>query len=229
MTDPVEVTTQVVEETVVEKQAGGFEDLLSTIKSEDGRQKYSDVETALTSITHKDEHIKKLEDENAQLRVETEKRAALEEVLEQIKTQQADATEVTPSVSGLDGDAVLDLVKTVLNEDKQQATAKKNAASIFDALQEKYSDKSMVIFEAQAQELGMSKEELTKMASTKPLAVRKLLGLDLKRESSTPLTSSVNTATLAQQNQQPVERKKVMLGGSTKDVVAAWNRHKKTN
>lgn len=230
MTDPVldENGNEVVAP-VVEQTQSNFEDLLATITASDGRQKYSDVQTALESITHKDEHINTLEADNATLRAEVEKREGLQEVLEQIKAQQAETTEVTPSVSGLESDTVLDMIKAALETDKTQTQAKQNAAAVFDALNNKYSDKGMVIFESQASELGMTPEALTKLASTSPKAVFKMLGLDHKKDVTKNLTSSVNTATLEQHQQQQPERKKVMLGASTKDIVSAWNRHKKTN
>jgi len=66
-----------------------FANQLANIKSDDGRQKYADVNTALESVPHAQAHIAAQAAEIATLKEQVAKQDGMEALLEQLKSQQA--------------------------------------------------------------------------------------------------------------------------------------------
>lgn len=199
-----------------------FADLLASIKAEDGRQKYSDVESALKSLPHANEHISKLEQEMAQLREELGKRATAEEIMSKLEAQAQPSTE-TPSEPAVDLSQIEQLVDKRLNSVEQKRIATNNISSVTSKMSEVYGDKAEQVFYSAGQEAGLSPAELNALAAKSPVAALRLVGVDTKTPASIPAktTSTVNTEALST-NGQDVPSAKVPKGASTNDMVNAW-------
>jgi len=193
--------------------------LLASILAEDGRQKYATVEDAIKSISHSQEHIRRLEQETAALNEEIARRKTAEEVLEEIKATKP--VEATPS-PGIDYSQVESLVDQRLQATEQRKVASDNTSKVVSVMSEKFGDKAEEVFIKTAQDSGISVDQLNALAASSPMAVLKLVGVEAKAESSAPFSSgSVNTESLRSPASQTTSVK--VPPGAGKDVLmAAW-------
>ena len=146
-----------------------FADQLAGIKTDDGRQKYADVQTALASVPHAQTHIQAQTQEIAELKEQLAKQQGMEAVLEQLKSQQA--TPETPSVQGIDETTVDSIINARLQERETAALQNANTAKVLTNLQEKFGDKAEARFNEQAESLGVSVGFLSDLARKAPEAV----------------------------------------------------------
>src|SRR5690606_3151116 len=105
-----------------------YADLLNTIKNEQGQPKYDSLPKALEALVHSQQYIPQLktelqtrEQELATLRAELEKRSTVEDVVSRLTAQQDKPQDqgTPPATSGLDEQAVLQLVQKALGQAKQ--------------------------------------------------------------------------------------------------------------
>lgn len=204
-----------------------YADLLATIKSEDGRQKYSDVESALKSLPHANDHISKLQAEMEELRAEVSRRQSAEEVLQRLESKTTEKSE-TPSVGTVDLAQIEQMVDSRLTARQTAELQKSNLNSVISKVGEVYGEKAEEVFYSTATEAGLSMEQINNLAATAPSAVLKLMGLTAKTSGLPGKTfSSVNTEAM-QHNNQESRSAKVPFGASTKDMVNAWRNAKPT-
>ena len=137
---PVEPVVPAVEPTSVPTlaQPDPYNDLLKGITSEDGRAKYATVSDALNAIPHKEQHISKIEQENATYRAEVEqlksdlaKADGVSSVLEKLDARQVVGD---PTPTGITEQDVLRVLNDKNSKDKQDA----NAATVANAMREKF-------------------------------------------------------------------------------------------
>ena len=209
------------------KTMDAYADLLATIKSEDGRQKYSDVASALKSLPHANEHISKLQAEMEELRAEVARRQSAEEVLQRLESKTTEKPE-TPSVGTVDLAQIEQLVDSRLTARQTAELQKNNLKSVVSKVNDVYGDKAEEMFYTTAKEAGLSMEQVNSLAATAPSAVLKLMGLTTKTSSLPGKTfSSINTEAM-QHNNQESRSAKVPFGASTKQMVDAWRNAKPT-
>lgn len=211
----------VVEEEVQVQEAvvDPVTELLQTIVDKDGRPKYSDVDTALKSIPHKESHIQTLESELAQLREEVEKRKTMEELMEAIAKQNQKKEDPDRASSNFDLDKVVELVDSRLAAKSEAAVQEENKAQVVKALAQVYGEKAQAEFEAKAKELGLGVATMEELSARSPKAV--LSYFNLKHETTTPFSKSdvrVDATDVA----KPKSSAKVPEGATTRDAVAAW-------
>ena len=225
---PTEAVTEPVQNQEPSQTVDAYADLLATIKSEDGRQKYADVESALKSLPHANEHISKLQQEMEQLREEVAKRQSAEEVLARLESKTTENPE-TPSVAPVDLAQIEQLVDKRLTARQQAELQANNLKSVTSKVSEAFGDKAEEMFYTTAKEAGLSMEQINSLAATAPTAALKLLGLTGQAAPSLPgrTSSSINTEAM-QQNAQEVRSSKVPFGASTNDMVQAWRNAKPT-
>jgi len=217
------------QEPVVQKE--DYADLLSSITSADGRQKYSDVSAALKSLPHANQHITELESEMVALKADLDKRSTAEEIMSQIdsKIAQKPAAE-TPSAQPVDLSQIEALVDKRLNSVATQKIATDNLSAVTSKMSEVYGEKAEAMFYAAGQEAGLSAQELNALAAKSPVAALKLIGVDGKVTPAQPAKSvgSVNTEAL-QPNVNDKPSAKVPVGASSSQMVSAWRNAKKPN
>lgn len=204
-----------------------FTELLAGI-TEEGRQKYADVETALKSILPAQEHIKKLESGYADLEArykaleeEALKRKTTEETLAALQATNSKGEE-KPSNPALDESAVSSLVAKAIAERETQAMRKANVDKVISALNTKYGDKAEERYLAAATAAGMDVQAFNQLAETSPMAVLTLAGVTAQPQDMPVVKSSgsVNTE-LLQGKAEPISAR-VPRGASTRDMVNAW-------
>ena len=207
----------------------GLEELVG-----DGK-KYSSLEDALKSIPHAQQHIARLEEENRLYKESLEKAKSMEDILEQMKSQQPKGDQTGQQV-GEGADDLLSklssqldsLVEQKLSLKQQEAVHSQNAQTVTKAFKEAYGDKAEEVYRGLSEETGMTVEALNQMAATSPKALLKLAGLGGKVGStSTKPSSSINTeAFISNANGQKQEVKPVMFGATSAQVLDAWRASK---
>jgi type VI protein secretion system component VasK len=198
-----------------------FADKLQGIVTPDGRQKYADVETALDSIPHAQQKINELSDKLKQMEEELTKRSGMEELMKSVQSSQN--TPETPSASsGLDEQAVAEILQNQLAQMEQAKAKEANAAKVREQLEAKFGDKAEEQFAAKAKELGVEASYLAELALTSPQLVLSHFG-DVPARNAEAVTGSVNTTGL---KPSAPERKSVMRGASYKDVIEQFKAHK---
>lgn len=188
-------------------------------------KKYADAATALSSIKPAQEHIERIERENAEMRAKMEELRKAEDVLADIKAasqqKQSPEGESKPQMSPED---IAAIVEQHLNATKAQEAAQANAKAVANAMTQAFGDKEKAeeMYVAKAEELGLGLQGLNSLAATSPKAVLAMFGLD-KKEGAAPArsTGSVNTEAM---NQQPAKQppKSIMGGATMNEMREAW-------
>jgi len=228
---PAPTVTEPVQnqEPVVQKE--DYADLLSSITSADGRQKYSDVSAALKSLPHANQHISELEMEMATLKEDLSKRSTAEEIMSQIdsKIGQPPAGE-PPAAQPVDLSQIEALVDKRLSSVASQKLATDNLSVVTSKMSEVYGEKAEAMFYAAGQEAGLSAQELNALAAKSPVAALKLIGVDGRGNPAQPAKTvgTVNTEAL-QPNVNDKPSAKVPVGASSSQMVNAWRNAKKPN
>jgi len=186
----------------------------------DGK-KYASVEKALESLPHKEGHISKIEQENAELRQKVAEAIAIEEVYKKLTESSSRSAEVTPPVAGLDEASVAALLERKLADREALALANSNTQRVKDALIAKYGDKAQEVYETKAKELGVGVQFLNEVVKKSPKAAEELFGIKGKEASVGSTTPSINTAAL-NNNRPPQANTAKVKGATTEDLVSAW-------
>ncbi|MGL4584094.1 MAG: hypothetical protein ACRCVU_14075 [Flavobacterium sp.] len=218
---PVVTQPQVVENTTT--SSNPYDTLLAEIKNEAGQPKYQSVEVALQSLKASQEYIPQLkqkesalEAELAQLKAELEKRKTVEETVERLAAQQQPVVKETPSISGLDENAVLGILakRDALN------VANANINKVQETLVGKYGDKAIEVLNQKSIELGISVQAIKDIAATSPAAALALFGQAATTKMVSPVSSSFSVPMQKKEDalQRPV--KSLLSGASTADQIA---------
>lgn len=186
-------------------------------------KKYATAEAALASIPHAQKHISTLEQENAAIKAELEKRRTTEELLVELRSTGIPQTS-TNVPAGLDQATVEQLIARTLETKEAQKVAQQNINAITSTFKDKFGDKAEEVFIALAKESGMSVQYLNNLAATSPNAVLKLAGISNKPVVSNVSKSSgsINTAGFTNNTSTQDLSARVKQGASTKDLVSAW-------
>lgn len=198
-----------------------FADQLKGIVTPDGRQKYADVSTALSSIPHAQSKIDELSAQVKRMEEELQKRAGMEEMMNSLQSSKT-APETPSASSGLDEQAVASILQSQLAQMEQAKAKEANAAKVREQLVSKYGDKAEEVFTAKAQALGVDPQYFAELALTSPQLVLSHFA-DAPVRNAEAVTSTVNTTGL---KPSAPEYKAVMRGASTKDVVEQFKAHK---
>lgn len=214
-------------------QPNPFEDLLKTIKNEDGEQKFQNVEDALKSVPHKDQHISRLEgetsqqrDEIARLTAELETRKSVEQALEALQTPQAPpATPVDPpKEAGLSQEQVQQMMQETLQKQANDAARESNLSGVLTALSERFGDNQAEALQKVVASSGLTAESFKEMAMTNPQVVKTLLATVPTDKAPKPTTpSSQLTSATPKPGESPPSSKNLITGGaSTADLLNEW-------
>lgn len=168
-----------------------FANQLSSITTDDGRQKYQDVNTALSSIPHAQNHINELGSKVKELEEELAKRVGAEELLSSLQQAQAPAAAI-PAEGQYDESAIQNVVNNMLQSKAQQDVAEANAATVRNAISEKFGETASTEFANKAKALGMDVGTLTNMAKSTPQVVLQLFDTAPLRDPQPTSVSSVH-------------------------------------
>ena len=197
-----------------------FANQLAGIKSDDGRQKYVDVPTALESIPHAQEHIRGLAAKNAELEAQVAKMQGMDEVLQRLESNQNQPEQ--PSVNGLDATAVNAQVEQILTQREQAAVASRNQATVVNALTQKFGDSAETVFAEKAAQLGVDVGFLTEISLRSPEAA--LAYFDTApAKISNPVSGGINTTAIRPDHVADDSHMDVFRGGQS-DLVNQWRK-----
>jgi len=145
----------------------------------EGRQ-YADQNAALSSIPHKDTHIARIEQENAEMRAKLAESKKLEDVLAAMNSssnQAPDAQMNAPQGTQVENTTPQDMaeiVKSVLQEERDASKAESNVAAANKFMFDTFGDKAQEVATSKAAELGMSIDDLKGLALRSPVAYQAL-------------------------------------------------------
>lgn len=206
-----------------------FANQLSQIKAEDGRQKYADVSTALSSIPHAQTKIQELSQQVQALQAELDKRKGVEEMAELLNQSHKPAEPTTPAPQGITEDVLLSTVEQAMARQRELEKQQANATQVRQALVEKYGEEAEKEFAKRAEELGLSVAEFSGLAYRSPKAVLAYFDVKPAAPKAQPSPqSSVNTASFGN---KPPEMSAAdaairrLTGGST-SLVDKWREAK---
>lgn len=159
-------------------------------------KKYATTEEADKAIAFSQDHIKKIEDENAALRESALKAKTFDDVLESIKNQSSVLDTNSETSEGnhqqVDIDALVEKAVTEkLSASESRRTAQTNSEEVVSALAAKFGASASEVYAKKAEDLGV---DLDTLSMTSPKAV-----IELFKESSSSVgnqSGTVNTQTI---------------------------------
>jgi hypothetical protein len=190
-----------------------YSDFLEAITNSEGRPKYKTVADALLGAAKAQEHIARIETENSELRGLQTKVSGLEALIAKLETGKQVDQPVQPKVEDQES-----LVISVLEKRDAFNAARANRQKVLDTITAKFGDKTNDMLKQQADDLGLTLQEMGDWAARSPKAVLKLFGAEAK---GTPtVKGTVNTEAL-RPDQKPADAPANLLwGASTKDQVS---------
>lgn len=222
-------TTQDVKPSEASPSTDPYGDLLKTITTETGVQKYGTVSDALNSIPHAQQHIKTLEGENSQIKEQLtamqqqmEKMSKMEDVLAQLSAKKESEQ---PSES-FGEQQIMELIQSQMSQAELAKVVANNQKEVAQTLSTQFGDpsKAEAAYVAKAQELGVDVNFLNDMAAKSPAAVLSFFKGTESKVPSKSLEGSVNTQHFNDPAPAPKGRNPMLAGTSTKDLLAAWER-----
>lgn len=234
MTDQSDVFSGTQEPQQVQQASAptDYADLLGGIVNEQGKPKYDSIPKALEGLAHAQQYIPELKSVLSQkdqeimaLKAELEKRAAVEDVVTRLTANQSQpqGQGQPPATSGLDQEAVVNLVRQQLEQTNLEAQAKSNTAQVQQALSQKFGEKARDVIQQKANELGTTPQELGRLASQNPKMVLALFNAETK-PSVKPTTGSVNIPPYMTQQPELDKPSRSLLSGATSKDQAEYMR-----
>lgn len=202
-----------------------LQDLLASIKNEQGVPKYKDVPTALSALQHSQAFIDQLKREKAeqdaklaQLQAELEKRQAVEDVVNRLSQPSSNAA--TTNTEVLTPEQIAKLVQDQLQQATDLSQKEANLRKVNETLITRFGDKAGEVLKAKATELGMTVAELGELAQKTPQAVLAYFPATTK---DTPQPSGLNTSgfqSSVNTTEIPNPSKSILSGASSKEQAA---------
>jgi hypothetical protein len=185
-------------------------------------KKYASVADALKALAAGQEHISKIEKENAALREQATKTVDPSETAKLVKELlEAERTGTPPVVAAIDPEVIVKAVDSVVTAKEAEREFKANELAVEADLTKKFGEKAREVVDKAAAELGLSTQEMRELVRRKPALARKALGLDAQAVAPTvPFMSSVNVNTLTPA--APTQPKPVMFGATTSEIATSW-------
>lgn len=145
-------------------------------------KKYKDPEALAKGALYKDEHISKVETENATLRSELQKRMTTEELLQKIREESSAASrsslESTNPLSQpnapsdtINREEILNLVHQTIEQDRKLTVAQQNVNRVRQELETAFGSEYQEKLRLRTKELGLTEEFVKAMAAETPAAL----------------------------------------------------------
>ena len=196
-----------------------YSEFLEAITNSEGKPKYKSVPDALLGAAKAQEHIARIEQENANLRGIAQKVETLEQVLARLETGKPADQPVMPKVEDQES-----LVLSVLEKREIALREKQNREAVLNSLKEKFGDKVSDALTAKANDLGLSVADLGAMAAKSPKAVLSYFQTETK---GTPtVQGTVNPQALQPKSDGVKTPENIMWGANTKDLVGFFRQIK---
>lgn len=151
-------------------------------------KKYATEADAFKGLHNAQEHLSRLEQENAQLREVAQKAKTTEELLAELRKKQNDEL----GKEKLDPKVVRELVKEELTASEQTKLITRNVESVEQKMKAMYGDKARDVLQQKAAELGVSIDSMMQTAGLSPNAFMAWFPQGQSNEQAN-LSSDVNT------------------------------------
>ena len=170
-------------------------------------KKYATPAEAVRALAHADNHISKLEGENADFRTKLEKAATVDDILGKLKQQSTetvidtggvDQTQQAPKAEDVN---VEELVKKLMSEQQSSQAAQANKQTVVDKMTAQFGSRAGEMWDQAEKNLGVDVEQL---CASSPAAALKLLGVSGDVQSGAS-GDSFQSATPQPSGQRPPE------------------------
>ena len=165
-------------------------------------ESWKDPEVIAKGYLSAQEHIIKLEAENATLKESATKQTTMEEILKEVRAKKDEPTggestntntsDTTTQNQSISAEDIKGLVKEVITSEETARTADANIAETKRQLNELFGTEADNQLKQKAGELGMSEDRLNALAAESPTAFMALMGSAPKKETNSQATSTVN-------------------------------------
>lgn len=205
---------------------GTVEDLLKAVIDDSGRQKFSSADELKKGYDNSQDFIKKLQQENQELRNKQEQAKGVQELVDEILSNRNQAPENNQTSEPESGINVAEEVNRILAEREAANAVAANSQKISSFLAEQYSNdqEATAALEKRASEMGFTKEELLKLGTNKPAAFFELMGVK-KTTGAAPATGGVNTSAYSApttETPQPKKLSRHWTNREMKEVGDSW-------
>ena len=168
-----------------------------------------DKDAIVTKFENADSYINQLKEEMEELRMQANRGATLDQVLNRMDNKQETTKPVeptTPPVAEVDVEAV---AMNAYQKIKQQEQMETNLQAQIAKLQGQFGEKTIEVLNERASELDMTLDEAKQLAATKPKAFERMF-IQSGAQQGVPSTSgNINTKTLQQSNNKPAKLSKL--------------------
>lgn len=161
-------------------------------------KKYKDEAALARAVMESQLHIKKIEAENAEQREQIQKQVTMEEVLDQVRQISSENPKGTPPEEGMNKSETnpVDVEATVRQLLTQRETEQRRQANlrlVQEELGKRFGGSAGAELKKKAAQLGMSDDQLTKLAEENPNILLELVGKREETPSPTLPEGSVTT------------------------------------
>lgn len=215
-----------------------YGDHLAAIKNERGEVKYNTVEDALIGAVNAQKKISEdaatlqtLQQDLNTARAEAATLKGALNVADLIKPQTPEPTQVSSPAEqqGLSEEQASDLFKRLSVQQGEDATKAQNVLKVVEALKKKFGDQADEVFYKKAAEVGLSKDQINKLASESPQAALKLFEgatVENLNPTQTSRQATPNLPPVVTDGIVPRSEKTVLEGATAQELTAEMERHK---
>lgn len=191
-----------------------YQELLAAIQNEEGNQKYKSVSEALVGASHAQAHIKRLEQEMADLRARVTEADTRASLVDSVRDQGKDTSK--PQLSR---DELFDAFNQFDQAKRQQEMRQQNRTKVNTGLRERFGEAAANAVNRRAQEMGVTPEFLLDIGEKSPSAFFEYFKTETKGSPSTTTSTDVN---LSGKGKTEEPSANIMYGASTQDVLNVW-------
>lgn len=222
--DPFNQTQNSTDGNPVTTQNDPFADQLSSIKNENGEQKYKDVDTALKALQESQQFIKQLKDEKSaveaklnEANTELTKMGSIDDFVNKLSPNtEPKADPATPAnVEGLSAEKVAEMLDQRMAQQAQSAAEESNFKRVVEALSSVHGDKTAEHIKTKADELGTTPAALKDMAKTNPTMALAILGGAGGKSTAPSQSTTIPPMKPSDDNPMPKHERGIARGGLT--------------
>lgn len=218
-TQSAEVSVPATEAQAVKAESKAeYTEFLQAITNPEGKPKYKTVADALIGAAKAQEHIQRIETENAELRGVAKKVDTMEQLLQRLEQGKGSDQSPIPKIEDQE-----QMVLSVLERRDHALRERQNKEQVLESLKGKFGDKVQDVLQAKANDLGLSVADLGALAARSPKAV---LGYFDSRNVAPSVQSTVNTQALTPRQTEALAPDNIMWGASNKDVMGFFRQVK---
>ncbi len=208
-----------------DEQSSDYNQMLSLIVNQDGKQKYNSVEEVIKGTIHAQAHISNLEKELSTMKETQKESSKIEDVISAIK-QENSSDNGDKKGESISPTAIQDIVNKTIRDINSESVREENVTTVISKFKDLYGDKASETLYGKANDLGLSKEDINSLIEKNPNAVFRMLGVDKTNKDNTNLdTSNFNSESFKEKKKEEINSSMGFI--SSKQLEANWLESKK--